>query len=79
MKKDKIQTKCVNSAFVDTAVYDIMARNNDFIEVTEWHNQEGYLIHLCKQQTSGDYEDKYINFTIGEFEAIKTLIKQLHL
>lgn len=77
MKKDKIQTKCVNSASVDTSVYDIMARENDFIEATEWSNGEGYVIHMCKQQVSGDYKDKYINFTLGEFEAIKALIKQL--
>ena len=79
MKKEKIEIKCVNSAFVDTKVYDIMARDNDFIEITEWYNNEGYLIHLCKQQPSGDFEDKYINFTLGEIDAIKALVKQLSL
>ena len=78
MKKDKIETKCVNSAFVDTIVYDIMARDNDFIEVTQWYNEEGYTIHLCKQGVDGNFTDEYINFTAGQFEAIKALIKQLN-
>ena len=78
MKKDKIEVRCVSSAFVDTKVYDIMARDNDFIEVSEWANGEGVIIHLCKQNVSGDYRDEYINLTFGEFEAIKALIKKLH-
>lgn len=78
MKKENIKVECVKSAFVDTKDFCIMSRNNDFTEVTEWHNGEGYLIHTCKQQVSGDFTDTYISFTKGEFEAIDKLIKKIN-
>jgi len=78
MKENKIQTKCVNSAYADTTDYDLLAKGNDYIEVTEWWNNEGYVIHICKQNTSGDYSDEFINLTCGQFDAIKHCIKQLN-
>lgn len=78
MTKKNIQVKCVKSAFVDTKDFCIMSRDSDFIEVTEWYNGEGYLVHTCKQQVSGDFIDSYFSFSLGEFKAIQSLIKKIN-
>lgn len=48
--------------------YDILANDSDFIEVTEWTNGEGFDIST---------NEKSINLTYGELEAINHLIKSL--
>ena len=48
--------------------YDHLAKEDDFIEVTEWANGEGYDISV---------RDKLISLTHGEIEAINYLIKCL--
>lgn len=48
--------------------YDCLAKESDFIEVTEWHNGEGWDISI---------NDKLISLTWGQLEAIKYLIKSL--
>ena len=48
--------------------YDYLAKNDDFIEVTEWTNGEGYDITI---------NDKIISLTDGQLEAINYLTKSL--
>jgi hypothetical protein len=47
----------------------IFADINDFIEVCEWKNGEGYDIAI---------KDNHYSFTTGEIEAIKYLIAELN-
>ena len=54
--------------FDDLDKYDYLAKESDFIEVTEWANGEGYDISV---------RDKLISLTHGEIEAINYLIKCL--
>lgn len=48
--------------------YDYLAKDDDFIEVTEWTNGEGYDITI---------NDKIISLTVGQLEAINYLTKSL--
>ena len=50
--------------------YDHLAKDSDFIEVTEWANGEGWDISL---------NDKLISLTYGQLEAIKYLVKALEV
>ncbi len=52
----------------DLRKYDHLAKNNDFIEVTEWTNGEGIDIFI---------NDSAIKLTYGELEAINYLCKSL--
>jgi len=47
------------------------AKDHDFIEITEWHNGEGYHISTCGSM------DKEISLTNGELKAINTLVGML--
>lgn len=48
--------------------YSHLAKDSDFIEITEWANGEGWDITI---------NDKVISITYGELEAINYLIKAL--
>ena len=52
---------------VELKDFDHLADKHDFIEVTEWKNGEGYDIALS--------DDQIVSITIGQFDAIKKLIK----
>lgn len=49
--------------------YDHLAKDSDFIEVTEWHNGEGWDISIN--------DNKLISLTWGQLEAISYLVKSL--
>ena len=49
-----------------------MAKENDFIEVTQWSNYEGFDIQIS--DVSGT---RTIFMTDGEFTALKKLVKSL--
>lgn len=51
------------------------AKTNSFLEVTTWTNHEGYDIYI---NSEGKDLPKIIQLTNGEFEAIKSIIKQLN-
>ena len=55
------------SLMVELKDFDYLAKKNDFIEVTEWGNGEGYDISISDNQV--------ISITAGQFDAIKKLIK----
>lgn len=52
----------------DLNIYDFLAKENDFIEVTEWTNKEGWDIII---------NDKIISLTEGQLNAINYLTKHL--
>lgn len=51
--------------------YDYLAKDNDFIEVVEWTNGEGYDITIN--------DDKIISLTSGQIDAINYLVKSLEI
>lgn len=53
----------------DLRKYDHLAKDSDFIEITEWTNGEGWDISI---------NDKTVSLTFGQLEAIKYLIKTLN-
>ena len=53
------------SRMVQLQAYDHLAKEHDFMELTEWHNGEGFDI------TMGD---KQFSLTHGEFSALITLV-----
>ena len=53
----------------DLNKFDIMAKKDDFIEVCEWTNGEGFDISIT--------DKKIISFTRGELDAIDFLTKTL--
>lgn len=62
------QRKSINDSL---SKYDMYAKNDSFIEVTEWANKEGYDITITNNS------DKQISLTFGELEAINYLVKSL--
>jgi hypothetical protein len=55
--------------FMELKSYCTFAKDNDYIEVTEWSNGEGYDVTI-----SNTGETKHLSLTIGEFEALTVLI-----
>ncbi len=71
MKKKKIEyniktRKSVNASLRD---FDYLAKEHDFIEVTEWTNLDGFDITI---------NEKVMSFTHGELKGIKKLVKILN-
>ena len=54
------------SKFTTLRAYDHLAKEHDFIEVTEWHNGEGFDVSLS--------DNKHFSLTWGEFEALTALV-----
>lgn len=52
----------------DLKKYDFLAKDDDFITVTEWTNGEGFDITI---------NDRIYSFTIGELDAIWYLVKSI--
>lgn len=61
MMPELTQRKSIND---NLRKYDYLAKENSFIEVTEWGNGEGYDITI---------DDKVISLTIGQLDAIQYL------
>lgn len=53
------------SRMVNLKDYDHLAKEHDFMELTEWHNGEGFDV------VAGD---KQFSLTHGEFSALITLV-----
>lgn len=54
-----------NTKFTELKPYDHLAKESDFMELTEWHNGEGFDV------TVGD--NRHFSLTWGEFEALQAL------
>lgn len=62
---EKVKRKSVND---NLQKYDYLAKDYEFIEVTEWRNGEGWDISI---------NDKIIQLTVGQLDAINYLTKSL--
>ena len=62
---EKVKRKSVND---NLQKYDYLAKDYEFIEVTEWSNGEGWDISI---------NDKIIQLTVGQLDAINYLTKAL--
>jgi hypothetical protein len=55
------------SRFVELANYDHTAKGDDFLEVTEWSNAEGFDLHISRGEQT-------ISLTWGEFTAMQAAL-----
>jgi hypothetical protein len=66
-----IQRYKLDTAFVSLHEFDHLAKPDDFIEVSLWHNGEGFDAHVSS------HAEQAIRLSWGEFKALKKLIKEL--
>ena len=71
MKKEKKEYNIKTRRAVSASLrdFDYLAKEHDFIEVTEWTNLDGFDITI---------NEKVMSFTHGELDAIKKLVKLLN-
>ena len=67
----KIERYKLDAAFVSLADYGAIANYDDFMEVSMWHNGEGFDVIL-----SSNGEQRF-GLTWGQYKALKTLVKEL--
>jgi hypothetical protein len=67
----KISRYKLDAAFSEMQKFDCLAKPDDFIEVSLWHNGEGFDAHLST------HSEQSIKLSWGEFKALKTLVKEL--
>ena len=61
----------LDTAFASLREFDHCSKPDDFIEVSLWHNGEGFDAHLSSNG------DQCFQLTWGQFRALKKLIKEL--
>lgn len=61
----------LNAAFVTLQKFDHFAKPNDFMEVSLWHNDKGFDVHLSS------HGDQFLQLSWGQFKALKKLVKEL--
>lgn len=66
--KDSIDLHKLKAVSANLNSFDWLAKEHDFIEVSEWHNGEGWDITI---------NDKKFNLTEGELKAINYLTSLL--
>jgi hypothetical protein len=71
-KKQEIEFSKRNTVFASLESFCVMAKEDDFIEVTQWTNYEGFDVNISDR--SGN---KTFSLTDGEFRALKKLVKFL--
>ena len=64
-----MECKKRKSVFADLNIFDYTAKKNNFIQVTEWTNGEGWDISIN--------DDTIFSLTCGQLEAINYLSKKL--
>ena len=71
MKKE-FQKYNRKSIFSDLKDFDLgFAKENDYIEITEWHNGEGFDVDIHTSQPQS------FQLTWGQYSAMKKMIKEL--
>ena len=66
IKRDKLE-----GAFIPLKDYDIAGKGDNFMEVSIWHNDEGFDVTLSANG------EQHFNLTWGQYKALKKLIKEL--
>jgi len=51
--------------------YDHLSKENDFLEVTKWHNGEGFDVTIDSEVPAN------FQMTYGTFRALKKMVKKL--
>jgi len=67
----KIESYTRKSVFTELKEFCHLSKKGGFIEMTEWKNGEGVDIVIAS------FQDRSIQLTRGELEAIKKLTKKL--
>lgn len=68
MKTNNIEINTTKEISAKLKTFDCLAKDSDYISITEWSNGEGWTINS---------RDKLFDLTIGELEAINYLTKVL--
>jgi len=71
-KKAKVNVNNRTALSADLNDFCLFAKENDFIELTEWTNGDGFDIVISS------HGDKSFSMSRGQFDAIKALVKQLN-
>ena len=61
----------LDAAFAKLIDFDTIAKPDDFIEVSLWHNGEGFDVNL---NSNGE---QHFCLTWGQYKALKKLVKKL--
>ena len=67
----EIQTYKLDAAFAQLRDFDHCALPDDFIEVSLWHNSDGFDVHISS------HGDQFIQLSWAQVKALKKLIKEL--
>lgn len=59
------------SVFSELKEHDHLAGENDFIEITEWKNGEGFDVEIVSKLSTR------FQLTWGEYTALKKMVKEL--
>jgi len=70
-KKSTVEISNRKAIFSELAHYDHLSKPDDFIEVTEWTNGEGYDVEIATSLGSR------FQLTHGQYAALKDLITKL--
>jgi hypothetical protein len=70
-KKSTVEISSRKAIFSELAHYDHLSKPDDFIEVTEWSNGEGYDVEIATSLGSR------FQLTHGQYAALKDLITKL--
>jgi hypothetical protein len=65
-----MKTQTRKSIHDDLKPYDYFAKENDYIEITEWSNGEGFDVDINARER--------FSLTHGEFKAVKKLLKEIY-
>jgi hypothetical protein len=78
MKKDiKVYSNTRKTVHLTTSQLCVFAGKNDYIEMTEWTNGDGYDIQICRTIDILGTKNINLRLTTGEVEAIKELHNQI--
>jgi len=67
----KIDSYSRNAVFAELKQFCTMAKEHDYIEITEWYNGEGFDVNI-NSTTQESFE-----MTWGQYTALKKLIKEI--
>mgnify|MGYP006282058239 CR=1 FL=1 len=65
----KIETYSREAAFATLNTFDALSKPNEFMEVTLWHNGEGFDVEISNEQR--------FCLSWGQYKALKKLIKEV--
>jgi len=60
-----------NAIFTELKEFDYLSKEDDFIEITEWYNGEGFDV------TINSFGNFNFQLTWGQYKALRKLIKKL--